>query len=215
MRYKSPMSLDARIEALIFASDRPLSIEAILRIFAGDEGVDRETVKRSLANLVEKHDKRMGGFHLAQVAGGYEFRTREDFAGDILRLYNRRPDSLSKPAMEVLAIVAFRQPVTRALVEEIRGVDSSGILRTLLSRELIAIAGRARLPGRPHLYKSTPNFLRVFGLSTLRDLPTPREMREMSEEHVLRLDDYRRQGELEIRDANNQNQNQTMSEDDE
>ena len=91
--------------------------------------------------------------------------------------------------------------MTRALVEEIRGVDSSGILRTLLTRQLIAIAGRARLPGRPHLYKTTPDFLRVFGMHSLRDLPSPQEMRDLSEEHILRLDDYRRQGELEMRNA--------------
>lgn len=195
------MSLEARIEALIFASDRPLSAEAILRVLAGEEGVDQGAVQRALKRLVEKHDRQRGGFHLVSIAGGYEFRTREDFADDILRLYNRRPDTLSKAAMEVLAIVAFRQPTTRALIEEIRGVDCSGILRTLLSRDLISISGRARLPGRPHLYKTTANFLRVFGLRSLRDLPNPREMKEMSQEHILHLDDYRRQGELEIGDG--------------
>lgn len=190
--------MDARIEALLFASDRPLSVSAILRVLGEDAGADPGRVTEALKRLRAHYKRRAGGFHLVEVAGGWEFRTREPFAEDVLRLYNKRPATLSKAAMETLAIVTYRQPVTRALIEELRGVDSTRILRALLERGLIAIAGRAQVPGRPHLYRTTPTFLRVFGLRSLRDLPDLQEIGEITEEHVLRLEDYRRQGELEM-----------------
>jgi segregation and condensation protein B len=200
------MLLDARIEALLFASDRPLSVSAILRVLGEDAGIGPGRVTDALKRLRVHYERRAGGFDLVEVAGGWEFRTREAFAEDVLRLYNKRPATLSKAAMETLAIVTYRQPVTRALIEELRGVDSTRILRTLLERDLITIAGRAPVPGRPHLYRTTPTFLRVFGLRSLRDLPDLQEIGEITEEHVLRLEDYRRQGELEIDRSNTQDE---------
>jgi segregation and condensation protein B len=193
--------LRARVEALLFASDRPLSVGAILRVLGDEEGVEKRDVEHALHELIEEHGRREGGFHLVEVAGGYEFRTREYFADDVLSLFNKQPARLSKAALETLAVVTFRQPCTRALVDALRGVDSSGALRTLLERELIAHAGRARVPGRPHLYKTTPVFLRVFGLKSLADLPNLPEIGEITSEHVLRLEDYQRQGEIEGVDA--------------
>ena len=181
------MSLEARIEALLFASDRPLSTDDLVRLVGDSANVGPRHVDEALRLLREEHERRAGGFHIIEVAGGFEFRTRSKYAQDILKLYDRRPARLSPAAMETLAIIAYRQPVTKALIEELRGVDSSASIRTLLERELITMAGRSREPGRPHLYKTSREFLRVFGLAALRDLPNLREVEELNQGHLFRL----------------------------
>ena len=181
------MSLEARIEALLFASDRPLATDDLLRLIGQSTTDGARQVEEALRLLREEYERRAGGFHLIEVAGGFEFRTRSKYAKDILRLYDRRPVKLSPAAMETLAIIAYRQPVTKALIEELRGVDCSASIRTLLERELIIMAGRSREPGRPHLYKASKEFLRVFGLTSLRDLPNQREVEELNQGHLFRL----------------------------
>ena len=181
------MSLEARIEALLFASDHPLSTEELLRLVGETGSVGKGNIDETLRLLREEYERRAGGFHIVEVAGGYEFRTRPQYAKEIQQLYDRRPARLSVAAMETLAIIAYRQPVTKALVEELRGVDSSASVRTLLDRELITMAGRSREPGRAHLYKTSKEFLRVFGLSSLRDLPNQREVEELNQGHLFRL----------------------------
>lgn len=183
------MSLEARIEALLFASDGPLSVEAILRVVAesAEREVDAHMVKEALRLLQEEFERRRGGFHLVEVAGGYEFRTRKQFADDIRRLHDKKATRLSASAMETLAIVAYRQPCTRPLIDQLRGVDSSASLRTLLERNLVTLAGRSTMPGRPHLYRTTPHFLRVFGLSSLRDLPDATEVDQMVQGHLFQV----------------------------
>ena len=187
-----PSVLKARIEALLFASDRPLSIEKLFEVLEGDpkNSPTSDEIRAAVAALEREYENRAGGFHLIQTASGVEFRTRQRFADVVLRLYEKRPAALSQPALETLSIVAYRQPCSRALVDRLRGVDSSSSLRTLVQRGLVSLAGRSKEPGRPYLYKTTKEFLRVYGLQTLTDLPRAHERSEMAEPHVLRLADY-------------------------
>jgi segregation and condensation protein B len=193
------VSLEARVEAILFASDRPLAPDAIHRLLVEDGaareggGLEVSDIRETLRLLAAEHERRAGGFHLVEVAGGYEFRTREAYSEDILRLQNRRPAKLSQSALETLSIVAYRQPCTRALVDQIRGVDSSSSVRTLLERNLVSLAGRSEEPGRPHLYRTTPTFLRVFGLQSLRDLPDVHELEELRQGHLFQLEEQERE----------------------
>lgn len=188
------MSLEAQIEALLFASDRPLSADELCRLMTvADErdGVvpDKAAVTEALRLIGDEFTRRGGGFTLVHVAGGFEFRTRPGFAELVSRLFDRRPSKLSQPALETMAIIAYRQPVTRALVDELRGVDSSAPMRTLLERELITLSGRSQEPGRPHLYRTTKQFLRTFGLVSLGDLPNMREVKELTQGHLFKESD--------------------------
>ncbi|MBN1946120.1 MAG: SMC-Scp complex subunit ScpB [Bradymonadales bacterium] len=192
-------TLKARIEALLFASDQPLSVSALLAALGDPLEGGSAAVIENLRLLIEEYEQREGGFHLVEVAGGYEFRTRESFHQDILRLTRQRPARLSQAAMETLAIIAYRQPCTKALVDRLRTVDSSAAIRTLIQRELLFPAGRAKQPGRPLLYRTTQQFLRLFGLASLEDLPQSVELGDPVDGQVLLLADYRKQqGELPI-----------------
>lgn len=123
-----------------------------------------------------------GGFYLQEVAGGFQMRTRPEHSEWIKRYLQPNPVRLSRAALETLAIVAYKQPVIRADIEQIRGVDCGGILRTLLERRLVRVLGRREIPGRPLIYATTRFFLEVFGLKDLKDLPTPKEIEEMGQE---------------------------------
>jgi len=177
----------ARVEALLFASDRPLSIDAIHRALTPD-GVARQAVLDALGLLVDEYKRRRGGFVISEVGKGYEFQTRPEHAEQILRLQNRKPARLSQSALETLAVIAYRQPCTRALIDQIRGVDSSSSVRTLLERNLVVHAGRSEEPGKPHLYRTAKDFLRVFGLRSLDELPSVREIDELTQGHLFRAD---------------------------
>jgi segregation and condensation protein B len=172
------MSLEARIEAVLFAAGEPVSLDDLRRALGDDEPAGDDEIVEALARVRAYHNSRNGGFWVVEVAGGYEFRTRPRYAADVLRLRERRPPSLSPAAMECLAIVAYRQPCTRALVDRLRGVDSTAALKTLLERDLIRVAGKAREPGRPYLYRTTEHFLRAFGLVSLDHLPEPSDLAE-------------------------------------
>jgi len=173
--------LKALIESLIFASGGIVTLNALCRVIVDEE---REAVRGALNELVDDYAKREGGFFIDKVAGGYEFRSKPEFSPWITNLLGASARRLSRAALETLAMVAYRQPVTRGEVEGIRGVDSGGVLSTLMERRLIKITGRKNTPGRPVVYSTTKEFLEVFDLKDLSSLPSLKEIEapEESEE---------------------------------
>lgn len=165
------------IEALIFASEKPLSIDRMKEIV---EDADRKDIIRCLSTLQEEYrDGR--GFYLAEVAEGYQFRTRPRYATYLQKLYKIKAPKFSQPALETLAIIAYRQPITRAEIEALRGVDAGGVVKTLLDKKLIKIVGKKDVPGRPLIYGTSKEFLEAFGLKDLKSLPTLRDLAELGE----------------------------------
>jgi segregation and condensation protein B len=165
------------IESLLFVSDEPLSLDKLKSIL---ETVESKEIKSSLQVLADRYESRGGGFSLYEVAGGWQLRSRPEYNPWIKRLLQPSPQRLSKPALETLAIVAYNQPIIRADIEHIRGVDCGGVLRQLMERKLIRVLGRKEIPGRPLIYATTKLFLETFGLKDLRDLPSPKEIEEMA-----------------------------------
>lgn len=168
------MRLTQIIEALLFASDAPLTAADLARV---DERLDEDTVEAVIQELRNEYETTERSFQVYELAGGYQILTRPEFVS-ILERYESvpQPSRLSASALEVLAIIAYRQPLGRAEVEEIRGVGSSGVLRTLQDRNLIEAVGRAEGLGRPLLYGTTSKFLEHFGYRSLEDLPRPDEL---------------------------------------
>lgn len=168
------MELTRIVEAVLFASDAPLRPEEIAR---ADEGLDEDRVEEALRRLQAEYDAEDRAFQVVEVAGGYQLLTRPEFAPYLDRFDTvPRPSRLSGPALETLAIIAYRQPVGRVELEYIRGVGSSGVIRTLQDRDLIEVVGRAEGLGRPLLYGTTRTFLEHFGFRSLEDLPRPEEL---------------------------------------
>jgi segregation and condensation protein B len=165
------------IESLLLVAEEPLKIDRIKDILALAE---KKEIQNALTELSSEYDNRKGGFFLREVAGGYQIRTRPEYREWIKRLIQPKPLRLSKPALETLSIIAYKQPIIRSDIEHIRGVDCGGILRMLLERKLVRILGRKAIPGRPHIYATTKQFLEVFDLKNLEDLPTPKEISELS-----------------------------------
>lgn len=171
---ESETSLKAAAEALIFASREPF-VEKHFTAAVGKQGKGRLAELVRQLNMEYERDNR--AFEILHVGGGYQFFTRRDFAGVIRKLnVEKARTRLSRAALETLAIVAHRGPVIRSEIDAVRGVDSGGVLRTLLERRLINITGRAEIPGRPLLYETTSEFLCYFGLSDLSDLPKESEL---------------------------------------
>jgi segregation and condensation protein B len=168
--------LKSILEAMIFVSEQPISLERIAGVLTD---CTRKDLKEILNELEQEYKDREGALEIVQVANGYQFRTRAEFAPWIGKMRQQRFARLSRAALETLAIVAYRQPVTRAEAEAIRGVDSGAVLGTLLERRLLRILGRKEVPGRPILYGTTQEFLELFGLRNLKDLPTLREIKDM------------------------------------
>lgn len=167
--------LKAILEALIFASPEPLTPKAILKLL---ETEPKEDVHAALAELKQDYE-RPGGLQLVEVAGGYQIVTRPDLHEWVRRLFHERTTQrLSVAALETLAVVAYRQPITALEISEVRGVNTSGVLNTLLERHLIKIVGRKQVVGRPFMYATTKEFLIRFGLKDLGDLPKVEDMAE-------------------------------------
>jgi segregation and condensation protein B len=169
------------VESLLFVAQEPLSPERLKKIL---EPAQAGAIAEAIAALRADYDSRQGGFYLAEVAGGYQFRTRPEYTAWIRRLVDPKPVRLSKAALETLAIIAYKQPVIRSDVEHIRGVDCGGVLRQLLERKLIRVLGRKEIAGRPLIYATTRKFLETFDLKDLKDLPTPREIEEFGQAHL-------------------------------
>lgn len=167
--------LKAILEALIFASPEPLTPKAIYKLL---EAEPKEEIQAALAALKQEYEQR-NGLQLVEVAGGYQIVTRPDLHEWVRRLFHERTTQrLSVQALETLAVIAYRQPLTSLEVGEIRGVNTSGVLSTLLERHLIKIVGRKQVVGRPFLYATTKEFLIRFGLNDLSDLPKVEDMAE-------------------------------------
>jgi segregation and condensation protein B len=169
----------AVIEALIFTSETPLSIEKIVEIFQ-ERNLSRQEIMTHLHELIEEYGLRDGGFCLHEIAGGYQFRTRPELSAWIAKLKGTRAVALTAAALETLAVIAYRQPVVKAEVERLRGVDVSRPLRTLMERKLVRMVGRKDVPGKPIIYGTTRKFLEVFSLKDLSDLPTIGELKDLS-----------------------------------
>jgi len=162
------------VEAVLFASDAPLTADEIAR---ADEMLDEDQVEDALHYLRAEYDDAGRSFELVELAEGYQLLTRPEFAPYLERFDNvPRPSRLSGPALETLAIIAYRQPIGRLEVEYIRGVGSTGVIGTLQERNLIEVVGRAEGLGRPLLYGTTAHFLEHFGFKSLEDLPRPEEL---------------------------------------
>jgi segregation and condensation protein B len=177
------------IEALLFATDEPLTVRQVIDIFGIlDEGekpasVTPDGVLAAIEELNGDYERTGRTVRIVKVAGGYQFATKPEFApwlGKMLREKSKR--KLSVSALETLAVVAYKQPVTKPEIETIRGVNADYVLHTLLERSLVAIVGRAATPGRPLLYGTTKDFLKHFGVNDLSELPKPREIDELMAE---------------------------------
>lgn len=169
------------IESLLFVSETPLTVERLKRILDVE---DPAPIRSALATLQSEYDRRDGGFLLKFVAGGYQFRTHSRYNQWIKRLIRPSAQRLSKAALETLAIVAYNQPIIRSDIEQVRGVDSGGVLRMLMERKLIRVLGRKEIPGRPLIYATTKYFLEVFELKDLRDLPSPKEIDALNQSRL-------------------------------
>lgn len=170
------------IEALILSSPDPISATKLAEIIPY---CDAGQVKDLVNELNTEYAEQDRAFEIWEIAGGFQIRTRAEFSGYLQKLQKERALRLSQAALETLAIIAYRQPATRAEVEDVRGVDAGATVKSLLDRHLIRIAGQREVPGRPMLYGTTRRFLEVFGLDNLKNLPTLRELDEMAREQGL------------------------------
>jgi segregation and condensation protein B len=161
------------IESVLFAAAAPVSLRRLVEILAGPPSKE---VQAAVVRLMQEYAPGQRGIQLREVAGGYQFRTARENAEWVRAIFREKPARMGRAALETLAIVAYKQPVTRAEIEAIRGVDVDGVLSTLLSRRLIKIAGRKEAVGRPLLYGTTPEFLEVFGLKDMNELPSLKEL---------------------------------------
>lgn len=175
------------IEALIFSSDEPLTNVEIIKAIKGIDGEDAEITSEDINSAIDllnrEYETSGRAVKIVKIAGGYLFATREEFAKYIGYLSSEKTKRrLSQAALETLAIIAYKQPITKPELESIRGVNSDYILATLLDKKLITISGRAETIGRPLLYTTTDEFLKYFGLNSLSDLPKPREIEEIMQD---------------------------------
>lgn len=164
------------VESLLFVSDGPLTLQRLGEVL---EGVAREEIHSTLDELQAELETNRRGVRLVEVSGGYQLRTAKVNAEWVKKLLGGRPARMGRATLETLAIIAYRQPITRAEIEAIRGVDVDGVINTLLDRGLIRPVARKDVPGRPFLYGTTPEFLQLFNLKDLSHLPTLKEMEEI------------------------------------
>jgi len=179
-------SLKAAVEALLYVSDMPLSLKKIRETLGED--IPFEDIRAGVNALVEEFELDGRGVRIAELAGGYQFITRPEYAVYIKKLQKIRPPKLSAQSLETLAIIAYRQPIIKAEIEAIRGVSADGVIKTLLDRRLVKIAGRQDVPGKPMMYATTTEFLQYFGLKDLNSLPSLRELERelgMEENSIL------------------------------
>jgi segregation and condensation protein B len=169
----------ALLEALLLVTDRPVSVEQLHEA----TGIERPRLSEALADVARQLVEREAGLVLVEVAGGWQLRTDPSAVEYVRRFLRVRPQRLTRAAVETLAIIAYRQPVTRPEIEEVRGVDSAAVVKALLERRLIKILGKREEAGRPILYGTTREFLEFFALKDLSALPTLHEFQELSEEH--------------------------------
>lgn len=166
------------VESLIFVSGHPLSFQKLLEMLPA---ANRKSLQRAIDQLMERSHDSAAGIALVEVAGGYQFRTKPENSEYVRGFLKSKPQRMSRPTLETLSIIAYRQPITRTEIEAVRGVDIGGVLNTLLERRLIQIMGRKDVIGRPFVYGTTKEFLEFFGLKDLSTLPSLRELEELGE----------------------------------
>jgi len=173
--------LKSVLEALFAASDKPLSVNQIFDLFVDDvDQPGKDEIRKAIQELVEKYSH--GGFELKQVASGFRFQVKADFETWVVRLWEQKPPRYSRALLETLALIAYRQPITRGEIEDIRGVSvSTNIIKTLEERDWVKSLGHKEVPGRPILYGTTNTFLDYFNLKSLNELPTLAEIRDLDQ----------------------------------
>lgn len=160
------------IEALLFATSEPISLQKMQEVIQTSHDIKAKELKEIISELENEYREQERAFRLETIAEGYVLKTHSPYAPYIQLLFaNKKKERLSHAAMEVLAIIAYKQPITKGSIELIRGVDSSGVLQHLLERELVEVGGKVEAPGRPSLYVTTKEFLKYFGLNSLQELP--------------------------------------------
>jgi segregation and condensation protein B len=177
-------SLNAIIEGLLFVSDGPMTLDRLTELLPDYE---RASVRLAVQELRDDYEQRGAGVHLVEVAGGWQLRTVPELMPYLSRMVKGRPARFSQSALETLAIVAYRQPITRQEIEYLRGVDTGAVLKTLLEKKLVKILGKKDIPGRPIIYGTTREFLEVFNLKDLKGLPTLREIQSLDEAPIFEV----------------------------
>lgn len=171
------------LEAIFAAADKPLSVNNLFELFVGDlEQPARDDIRQAIHELSEQYQS--GGMELKQVASGFRLQVKPAFESWVSRLWQQKPPRYSRALMETLALIAYRQPITRGEIEDIRGVSvSSNIIRTLQEREWVKPLGHKDVPGKPTLYGTSREFLDYFNLKSLNELPTLAEIRDLDQYH--------------------------------
>ena len=179
-------SLENIVEALLFSSSRPLSEKEILQTFEEKDQISLSDIKLALNDIKEKYKD--NAFELVKVASGYRLRIKQDYTPWVSKLWESKPQKYSRALLETLALIAYKQPITRGEIEEVRGVSvSSQIIRTLLDRSWIKIVGHRDVPGKPALFSTTKEFLDDLNLSKLSELPELPEIQNIPEEAQISL----------------------------
>jgi len=179
----APEEIMSAVESLLFATDRPQSAASLKAAFQGTK-VRVSDIRAAIERLQIEYSNRARGVTIEEIAGGYQIRTKTENQKYLLRTVKARPFRLSGPALEVLAIVAYKQPCTKSMVDDVRGVESGHLMRGLLDRGLIHFAGKSDLPGRPMTYETTRKFLEIFNLRNINELPTLHEIDQLIPEGI-------------------------------
>lgn len=178
------LTLKSIIEGLLFVAEEPMTLERIQSVM---DGASPDKVQKALDELEVEYEVLGRAFILKRIAGGYQFRTRPELSSYILKMKKKSATRLSRAALETLAVIAYRQPILRAEIEKIRGVDVGGIVKTLMEKGLVRGVGRKDLPGRPIIYGTTKKFLETFDLPNLDALPSLEEMESLGPDDEGRL----------------------------
>ena len=202
------LRIQAIAEAALLAAGKPLSLDQLRELFSEEERPARQVMEHVMVLLEAACEGR--GFELKKVASGYRLQVREEYAPWVGRLFEEKPQRYSRALLETLALIAYRQPITRGEIEDIRGVTvSSNILRTLLEREWVRVVGHRDVPGRPAMYATTKQFLDYFNLTGLDQLPPLNEVRDLEE--IGREIEKNMQGEIEFESTTAENEDESSS----
>ncbi|TRZ95814.1 SMC-Scp complex subunit ScpB [bacterium] len=175
----------AVIEALLFVSEKPLTIEQIRKVL---DSLGSDEVRLIIGELAKDYEEANRGIRIVEIAGGFQMITPPILAPFLKKLYKeKRQDKLSRPALETLAIIAYKQPVTKSEIESLRNVNVDGVISSLLDKELIRIAGRKKIPGRPYVFGTTREFLECFGLKSLDELPKKEEFTLLAQKSDIEI----------------------------
>ena len=172
----APENLRQIVEAILISADAPVTPGRFLALF---DGLNGRHLREAIDALKAQYETSGSAFTIAEVAGGFQLATRQEYGPWLRKFHDRNPVRLSQAALETLAIVAFKQPITRAELDAVRGVNSGGVLHTLMEFNMIRLAGRSEAVGKPMLFGTTKEFLIHFGLRSLADLPKPKELQEL------------------------------------